>query len=373
MIGQAFLSGQTGQALFKSKEGVFALNARKQSTNACLKQDIDFFFDSETEIDTLENVKIEQVFGKLKNQKRCFDALNATIAGFDPILSLTTRKIAIQQAESLLEDSDTYNFVQNRLFGNRVPSEADLPQALIISQNIGFHKTLYLYQCLAESGDVINDLQFLFEDMVLKSKEKNDLVSIRNSYIENGIFSAFFNSINSKTNLVKENNTIILLDEFKIIVFKKYDFDSIDNSLSNFVEAENVAPCADLPEFSIGDIINVYVKIRKGSNEHIQVFRGTVIQRRNIGADETFTLRKISNGISVERIFPLHSPNIDKIEVLYRSRSRRARLFYLRGKQGKGAKVKVLIFKKTLFELPVNNPPLPYSKENLPSLVKVLI
>ena len=192
MIGQAFLSGQTGQALFKSKEGVFALNARKQSTNACLKQDIDFFFDSETEIDTLENVTTEQVFGKLKNQKRCFDALNATIAGFDPILSLNTRKMAIQQAESLLEDSDTYNFVQNRLFGNRVPTEADLPQALQISQTIGFRKTLYLYQCLAEKGNVIKDLQFFFSQTILNFELNRELPVIKDAFVTEGVFSRFF-------------------------------------------------------------------------------------------------------------------------------------------------------------------------------------
>ena len=112
------------------------------------------------------------------------------------------------------------------------------------------------------------------------------------------------------------------------------------NDLIKLVEAENAARRAELPEFSAGDTLNVHVKIREGNKERIQVFQGTVIQRRNSGAGETFTVRKISNGVGVERIFPLLSPNIDKIEVLRKGRVRRARLFYLRGKHGRAAKVK---------------------------------
>jgi large subunit ribosomal protein L19 len=82
------------------------------------------------------------------------------------------------------------------------------------------------------------------------------------------------------------------------------------------------------------------VKIREGNKERIQVFQGLVIQRKNSGAGESFTVRKISNGIGVERIFPILSPNIDKIEVLRRGKVRRARLYYMRGKQGKAARVK---------------------------------
>ncbi|MBP6385447.1 MAG: 50S ribosomal protein L19 [Pseudarcicella sp.] len=110
--------------------------------------------------------------------------------------------------------------------------------------------------------------------------------------------------------------------------------------LIKFVEADNAARRAELPEFSAGDTLNVYVKIREGAKERIQVFQGTVIQRRNAGSGETFTVRKISNGVGVERIFPILSPNIEKIEVLRRGFVRRARIFYLRGKQGKAARVK---------------------------------
>ncbi|MFC0185290.1 LSU ribosomal protein L19P [Pseudarcicella hirudinis] len=112
------------------------------------------------------------------------------------------------------------------------------------------------------------------------------------------------------------------------------------NELIKFVEAENAARRAELPVFSAGDTINVHVKIREGNKERIQVFQGTVIQRKNSGAGESFTVRKVSNGVGVERIFPLLSPNIDKIEVLRLGKVRRARLFYLRGKQGKAARVK---------------------------------
>jgi large subunit ribosomal protein L19 len=112
------------------------------------------------------------------------------------------------------------------------------------------------------------------------------------------------------------------------------------SDLIKFVESENAALRAQRPEFAAGDTVNVHVKIREGNKERIQVFQGLVIQRKNSGAGETFTVRKISNGIGVERIFPILSPNIDKIEVLRRGKVRRARLFYMRGKQGKAARVK---------------------------------
>ena len=96
----------------------------------------------------------------------------------------------------------------------------------------------------------------------------------------------------------------------------------------------------DLPEFGAGDNVSVHYKIREGEKERIQVFQGTVLQRRNTSLDATFTVRKISNGIGVERIFPTHSPNIEKIEVNRRGKVRRARIFYLRGLSGKRARIK---------------------------------
>ncbi len=96
----------------------------------------------------------------------------------------------------------------------------------------------------------------------------------------------------------------------------------------------------DLPEFRVGDTIKVHYKIKEGSKERIQIFQGIVIQRRGAQISKTFTVRKISNGVGVERIFPLHSPNIDKIEVVRFGRVRRAKLFYLRKAKGKAARVK---------------------------------
>lgn len=96
----------------------------------------------------------------------------------------------------------------------------------------------------------------------------------------------------------------------------------------------------DLPAFKAGDRVTVHYKIREGGKERIQLFQGDVIQRRNSGVNETFTVRKISNGTGVERIFPIHSPNIDKIEVNRRGKVRRARIFYLRELTGKKARIK---------------------------------
>lgn len=92
--------------------------------------------------------------------------------------------------------------------------------------------------------------------------------------------------------------------------------------------------------FDIGDTVRVSVKVVEGDKERIQPFEGVVIGRRGGGTRETFMVRKISFGIGVERIFPLHSPTVDKVEVLKRGRVRRAKLYYLRGKKGKAAKIK---------------------------------
>ena len=92
--------------------------------------------------------------------------------------------------------------------------------------------------------------------------------------------------------------------------------------------------------FNAGDVVRVHVKIKEGDKERIQVFQGTVIQRRGTGTGSSFTVRKLSAGIGVERIFPLHSPNVAKIEVVKQGKVRRAKLFYMRGLTGRSAKVK---------------------------------
>jgi large subunit ribosomal protein L19 len=94
-----------------------------------------------------------------------------------------------------------------------------------------------------------------------------------------------------------------------------------------------------LPDFGAGDTLKVHTKIKEGDKERTQVFQGVVIQRRGKGLGETFTLRKITSGVAVERVFPLHSPNITKIERLREGKVRRARLFYLRGVKGKSARI----------------------------------
>lgn len=94
------------------------------------------------------------------------------------------------------------------------------------------------------------------------------------------------------------------------------------------------------PEFRPGDTLRVHVKIKEGTRERIQVFEGIVIARQHGGLDETFTVRKISNGVGVERIFPLHCPSIEKIDVQRKGKVRRAKLYYLRKLSGKAARIK---------------------------------
>ncbi|MBR5356493.1 MAG: 50S ribosomal protein L19 [Lachnospiraceae bacterium] len=100
---------------------------------------------------------------------------------------------------------------------------------------------------------------------------------------------------------------------------------------------ENVA------EFEVGDTVKVYAKIKEGDKERIQVFEGTVLKRQGGSNRETFTVRKSSNGVGVEKTWPLHSPNVDKIEVVRKGKVRRAKLNYLRSRVGKAAKVKEIV------------------------------
>lgn len=96
----------------------------------------------------------------------------------------------------------------------------------------------------------------------------------------------------------------------------------------------------DIPDFRSGDTVRVHVKVVEGERERIQMFEGVVIRRRGGGLSETFTVRRVSYGVGVERTFPLHSPRVAKVEVLRRGKVRRARLFYLRKRRGKAARIK---------------------------------
>ena len=96
----------------------------------------------------------------------------------------------------------------------------------------------------------------------------------------------------------------------------------------------------ELPEAQVGDTVRVHVRIKEGSRERIQVFEGIVIAQKHGGIEETITVRRISYGVGVEKVFPVYSPSIDKIEVVRHGNVRRAKLYYLRGRVGKGAKVK---------------------------------
>ncbi len=109
----------------------------------------------------------------------------------------------------------------------------------------------------------------------------------------------------------------------------------------NIIKAiENEQLKSNLPAMSIGDTIRVHVKVKEGSRERLQAFEGTLIGKKGQGLKETFTVRRISYGVGVERIFPVHSPRIDHIDVVRRGKVRRAKLYYLRDRVGKASKVK---------------------------------
>ena len=113
------------------------------------------------------------------------------------------------------------------------------------------------------------------------------------------------------------------------------------NDIIKNIEAEQLK--ADVPQFNVGDTVRVHALIKEGNRERIQVFEGTVIKRQNGGIRETFTVRKNSNGVGVERTWPVHSPSVENIEVVRRGKVRRAKLNYLRDRVGKAAKVKELV------------------------------
>lgn len=109
-------------------------------------------------------------------------------------------------------------------------------------------------------------------------------------------------------------------------------------NLIDLIEKENLKP--ELPEFAVGDTVRVFIKIVEGDKERLQAFEGVVIAKRHSSVRETFTVRRVSFGVGVEKTFPLHSPRIDHIEVLKKGKVRRAKLYYLRNLSGKAAKIK---------------------------------
>ena len=113
------------------------------------------------------------------------------------------------------------------------------------------------------------------------------------------------------------------------------------NEIIKNIEAAQLK--AEVPQFNVGDTVRVHGKIKEGNRERIQVFEGTVLKKQGGGVRATFTVRKTSNGIGVEKTWPLHSPNVEKVEVIRRGKVRRAKLNYLRQRVGKAAKVKELV------------------------------
>ena len=113
------------------------------------------------------------------------------------------------------------------------------------------------------------------------------------------------------------------------------------NDIIKAIEAEQLK--TEVPQFRVGDTVKVYAKVKEGNRERTQVFEGTVLKKQGTGVRATFTVRKISNGVGVEKTWPLHSPIVEKVDVVRRGKVRRAKLNYLRDRVGKSAKVKELV------------------------------
>jgi large subunit ribosomal protein L19 len=133
----------------------------------------------------------------------------------------------------------------------------------------------------------------------------------------------------------------------------------------NVIKAIEAEQLKEVNEFNIGDTVKVYFSIIEGKTERIQVYEGLVIAKKNSGIRKTFMVRKISYGIGVERVFPLNSPRIQKVEVVRRGRVRRAKLYYMRGRSGKAARVAELIRKKSAkAEAPAPQPEAPAASDD---------
>ena len=113
--------------------------------------------------------------------------------------------------------------------------------------------------------------------------------------------------------------------------------------MNEIIKSIEDAQLKEVAEFNVGDTVKVYGKIKEGNRERIQVFEGVVLKKQGTGARQTFTVRKASNGVGVEKTWPLYSPNVEKVEVVRKGKVRRAKLNYLRDRVGKAAKVKELV------------------------------
>jgi len=134
-------------------------------------------------------------------------------------------------------------------------------------------------------------------------------------------------------------NTLCVIILFVVVETPNYQQkEGIRMDMITLVEQQQMKK--DIPDFRPGDTVSVHTKVVEGSRERIQVFEGTVIARKGSGLKETFTVRKISYGVGVERVFPVHSPRIDKIEVVKKGKVRRAKLYYMRKLRGKAARIK---------------------------------
>jgi large subunit ribosomal protein L19 len=127
---------------------------------------------------------------------------------------------------------------------------------------------------------------------------------------------------------------MLYCDGIKITIFKE----RLNMEALKIISSDSLKP--ELPKFSIGDTVKVHVRIKEGEKSRIQVFEGTVIAKKHGGISETFTVRRVSHGVGVERVFPIHSPSVAKVEVVREGVVRRAKLYYLRDRVGKAAKVK---------------------------------
>jgi hypothetical protein len=193
MIEKAFVSGQIAQSIFIEQNKLFIIKAKDTGKVwECTPYEESLFFNIETEIKILEDITIEELRETLVKEKLRFDALYGAIGGFDPKLSPKTRILSMQRAENLVKNPEIFDFVKSRLFGNLVPEEAALKEALKLSKENGCEDMSFIYHTLLDNGDIIDYILSIFKEIIFELSLEQEYAKVKNIFVSHGLFTKLF-------------------------------------------------------------------------------------------------------------------------------------------------------------------------------------
>lgn len=208
MIKKAFVSGQIAQSVFIEQDKLFIIKAKDTGkVRECTPYEESLFFNSEAEIKILENISIEELRETLVKEKLFFDALFGAIGGFDPRLSPKTRVLSMQRAENLVKDPGIFDSVKSRLFGNPVPEEASLKEALKLSKENGCEDISFVYQMLLNNGDVIDYILSILKEIIFELSLEKDYAIVKNIFVSHGLLAKLF--LDTTAGDIKDLNKVV--------------------------------------------------------------------------------------------------------------------------------------------------------------------